>query len=718
MSEIALFAERISRELSLEYQYVRNTLSLLSEGATIPFIARYRKEKTGSMDEEIIAQLHKRMQQLEALDKRRESIIGSLSEMDKLSPELEEAIYAATDMASLEDLYLPYKPKRRTRASIAREKGLEPLAKWLLAQHQGDILKQAKAYLSEEKGIDQLEQALQGARDIIAEEISDDHRVRAFLRQLYHRTAIIESTLIPKKLQDAKTYQQYFDWEEPLSKAPSHRVLALLRARNEELLKVKIRVDTQKALRTIERLYIRTSTEAAKQVYTAITDAWKRLLEPSMENEVRQWVKEKADKVAIQVFSKNLRQLLLAPPLGQKVVLAIDPGFRTGCKLVVLDKQGQLVHNDTIFPHPPEHEVKLSIQKIKNIVNAYKVEVIAIGNGTAGRETEDLIRSIRFHKDVMAVMVNESGASVYSASKLARDEFPDYDISVRGAVSIGRRLIDPLAELVKIDPKSIGVGQYQHDVDQKALQESLIQTVESCVNAVGVELNTASEQLLSYVSGIGPQLAANIVAYRNENGTFKNRNELKHIPRLGEKAFEQSAGFLRIRNGVNPLDTSAVHPESYAIAEAIADKAGIGITDLIGKKRVLEQIRIEDFTDENIGKETVKDIILELEKPGRDPRNAFEMFEFAAGIRSMHDLKEGMILNGIITNITAFGAFVDIGVQQDGLVHLSQMASRYVHDPNEIVKINQKVCVKVLKVDIERKRINLSMKIDERKQMR
>lgn len=711
MTEIVLFAEKIAAEFQLEYQYVRNTLSLLSEGASIPFIARYRKEKTGSMDEEMIDNLHKRMQQLDALAKRREVILNSLREMDKLSSELEEAIAAAEDMNSLEDLYLPYKPKRRTRALIAREKGLEPLAEFLLAQRYADPEKEAEKYVSKEKAVETVEAALQGARDIVAESVSENYKVRDRLRRLYHRTAHIESTVNPEKLQDAKTYKSYFDWNEQLSKAPSHRLLALFRGRNEELLKVKISVEAEKALENIEGFYIRNDSKSALQLKLAISDSWKRLLEPSMETEIRNFYKEKADKVAIQVFSTNLRQLLLAPPLGNKVVLAIDPGFRSGCKLVVLDKQGQLVHNDTIYPHPPEHEVKQSIQKIKTIVNAYKVEVIAIGNGTAGRETEDLVRRIRFEKDVIAVMVNESGASVYSASKVARDEFPDYDITVRGAVSIGRRLIDPLAELVKIDPKSIGVGQYQHDVDQKALQESLSQTVESCVNAVGVELNTASEQLLSYVSGIGPQLASNIVKYRNEIGSFNSRNELKNVARLGEKAFEQSAGFLRIRNSENPLDASAVHPESYAVAEAIALKSGTDIAELIGKKKLLEQISAKDFTNENVGLETVKDIISELEKPGRDPRQAFELFEFEKNIRSIHDLEVGMELNGIVTNITAFGAFVDIGVHQDGLVHLSQMANRYIRDPNEVVKINQKVRVKVLNVDLERNRINLSMKL-------
>lgn len=713
MHEITGFAKLISQELNLEYQHVRNVLTLLAEGATIPFIARYRKEKTGSMDEEIIASVQKRMQQLTALEKRREAILSALEEMGKLTPELKRVIEAVQTMQEVEDIYLPFKPKRRTRALIAREKGLEPLALLLLTQKYMDVEKEASAFVKSEIGVDDCDEALAGARDIIAEMVSEDRIVRERLRQNYHKTAALTSVVVKGKEMEGKTYRLYFEWSEPLSKAPSHRLLALFRGENEGFLKLKLDVNAEKANSIINHLYLKSTNQASQQVQMAIQDAWKRLLEPSLENEIRAIYKEKADAVAIKVFAENLRQLLLAPPLGQKRILAIDPGFRTGCKIVILDQHGQLVHNDTIYPHPPTHEVKQAVQKLKNLVNAYKIDVIAIGNGTAGRETEDLVRTIRFDGDVIAIMVNESGASIYSASKVARDEFPDYDITVRGAVSIGRRLMDPLAELVKIEPKSIGVGQYQHDVDQKALNESLIQTVESSVNAVGVELNTASQQLLSYVSGLGPQLAANIIDYRTKVGGFKNRTDLLKVSRLGEKAFEQCAGFLRIRDGENALDASAVHPESYKIVEQIAHKLQLNIADLIGKKEIRKLVHVSDFVQENVGVETINDILSELEKPGRDPRQKFEMFEFAKDVRSVNDLHPGMVLNGIVTNITAFGAFVDIGVHQDGLVHLSQLANRYVRDPNEVVKINQQVKVKVVQVDIERKRINLTMKLDE-----
>lgn len=712
MQEVAFYASLLAKELSIDYQYIRNTLTLLSEGATIPFIARYRKEKTGSMDEEMVALLQKRMQQLQALDKRREAVLSSIEEQGKLTDELKKLILECANMQELEDIYLPYKPKRRTRAAIAREKGLEPLALWLLQQHAVRIDARASQYIDPQKGVENMEEALAGARDIIAEMVAENRIIRERLRNLYHRTAQLSSKVVEEKSTEAKTYRLYFDWSEPLSKAPSHRILALFRAENEGLLKVKLSVESEQAVQSAARLYVKNETEAAAQVRKAVDDAWKRLLEPSMENELRAFYKEKADGVAIKIFTENLRQLLLAPPLGSKRVLAIDPGFRTGCKLVVLNEHGQLLHNDTIFPHPPNHEVKQAVQKLKNIVNAYKIEVIAVGNGTAGRETEDLIRGVHFDREVMAVMVNESGASVYSASKIARDEFPDYDITVRGGVSIGRRLMDPLAELVKIDPKSIGVGQYQHDVDQKALGESLVQTVESCVNAVGVELNTASEQLLSYVSGIGPQLAGNIIRFRNENGGFVNRKQLLKVARLGEKAFEQSAGFLRIREGDNPLDASAVHPESYHIAELIGKQLELPLSDLVGNKEVRKLVDVNALIASGVGKETLTDILSELEKPGRDPRKPYELFEFSKDVRSIHDLKPGMELNGIVTNITAFGAFVDIGVHQDGLVHVSQLSNRFVRDPNQVVQLNQKVCVKVLEVDIERSRINLSMRIE------
>ncbi|MCE1202680.1 MAG: RNA-binding transcriptional accessory protein [Bacteroidia bacterium] len=711
MEVLTGYARRIADEMNLEYQHVRNTLSLLADGATIPFVARYRKELTGSMNEEIIALVQKRWLQLLALDKRRETVLQSIEEQGKLTPELRALIEKAATMQELEDIYLPYKPKRRTRASIAREKGLETLADFIMQQTYRPLMPEASRYVNAAKGVENEEQALAGARDIIAERVSEDRLVRERVRQIFLRHSMLISKVVSGKEAEGRTYLTYYDWREPLSKAPSHRLLAILRGESEGFLKASVEVDEDRTIGMIQRMFVKGPGDASEQVEKAIADSFKRLIAPSMETEVREHYKQKADDVAIRVFAENLRQLLLMPPLGQKRVLAIDPGFRTGCKIVILNEQGQLLHNDTIYPHPPNHEVKEAEKKLRTLVNAYKVEVIAVGNGTAGRETEMFIRHIRFDREVMAVMVNESGASVYSASKVARDEFPDYDVTVRGAVSIGRRLMDPLAELVKIDPKSIGVGQYQHDVDQKALSESLNQTVEMCVNAVGVELNTASEQLLSYVSGIGPQLAANIIRHRNENGPFTNRRQLQHVPRLGPKAFEQCAGFLRIRDGENPLDASAVHPESYHIVQRMALKTGLSLKEMIGRKDIRQLIDIKEFKDEKAGFETLNDILSELEKPGRDPRQKFEEFEFSKDVRSIQDVQPGMELNGIVTNITAFGAFVDIGVHQDGLVHVSQMAERYVRDPNQVVKLNQKVRVKVLSVDLERNRINLTMKL-------
>ncbi len=711
MEVLTGYARRIADEMNLEYQHVRNTLSLLADGATIPFVARYRKELTGSMNEEIIAMVQKRWLQLLALDRRRETVLQSIEEQGKLTPELRALIDKASNLQELEDIYLPYRPKRRTRAGIAREKGLEPLADFIMQQTNKSLMTEARRYINLDKGVENEEQALAGARDIIAERVSEDRLVRERVRQVFLKHSMLASKVVSGKEAEGKTYLTYYDWREPLPKAPSHRLLAILRAEGEGFLKVSVEVDEERTIAMIQRMFVRGSGEASKNVEKAVADSFKRLIAPSMETEVRDYYKQKADEVAIRVFTENLRQLLLMAPLGQKRVLAIDPGFRTGCKIVILNEQGQLLHNDTIYPHPPNHEVKEAEKKLRTLVNAYKVEVIAVGNGTAGRETEMFIRHIRFDREVTAVMVNESGASVYSASKVARDEFPDYDVTVRGAVSIGRRLMDPLAELVKIDPKSIGVGQYQHDVDQKALSESLTQTVELCVNAVGVELNTASEQLLSYVSGIGPQLSANIIRYRNENGPFTSRQQLQRVPRLGPKAFEQCAGFLRIREGENPLDASAVHPESYHIVERMAKKTGLSIKEMIGRKGIKELIDIQEFKDEKAGIETLRDILSELEKPGRDPRQKFEEFEFSKDVRSIQDVQAGMELNGIVTNITAFGAFVDIGVHQDGLVHVSQLAERYVRDPNEVVKLNQKVRVRVLSVDLERNRINLTMKL-------
>jgi uncharacterized protein len=704
------FAATIALELNLALALVRNTIRLLEEGATIPFIARYRKEMTGSMDEVMITRIRDRVNQLKELDARRETILKSLKEQEKLTEELEAAVMNAAALAELEDIYLPYRPKRRTRASVAREKGLEPLADLILEQQHDDIEKIALPFLDKEKGVGSLADAVNGACDIVAEKVNEDPPARKRIRQLFLREGILYSKLVRDKEQEGANYRNYFDFHEALQRAPSHRVLAMFRGESEGFLRISVDVEEEKAFAILDKIFIRSDNASGQLVQRAIRDSCKRLLFPSMETEMRQWARERADREAIRVFAGNLRQLLLAPPLGQKNVLAIDPGFRTGCKIVCLDKQGKLLHNETIFPHPPEAQVKEAIHKIRSLVSAYKIEAIAIGNGTAGRETERLIKSIPFDRDIIAVMVNESGASVYSASPIARKEFPGFDVTVRGAVSIGRRLMDPLAELVKIDPKSIGVGQYQHDVDQNELHKSLAETVESCVNSIGVEVNTASEQLLTYVSGVGPALAKNVIEYRGRKGSIASRDELRKIPRFGEKAFEQAAGFLRIRDSENPLDRSAVHPESYYVVEKIALKLNCPVKDLISNAKVLETIKPEEFVDENVGLPTLKDIFQELSKPGRDPRKKFEMFEFDKNIHSIDDLKTGMRLPGIVTNITRFGVFVDIGVHQDGLVHISQLADRFVRDPNEVVKLNQKVMVEVTGVDLERNRIQLSMK--------
>ena len=705
------FSLQIARELNLNPTHVANVVKLLDEGATIPFIARYRKEMTGTMNEEQVAAVQKRLEQLSELQKRKESVIASIREQDKLTPELEQKIMNAMTLQEVEDLYLPYKPKRRTRAAIAREKGLEPLAAQIMAQNVDAVERLAARYVNAGKGVNDVEEALQGAKDIMAEWVSENINGRNRIRKIYHISGDINASVVKGKEEEGKTYQQYFDFSEPIAKAPSHRILALFRAEEEGIVKLKIKVDNDFVLNSLESIFLKNDNGSSEIVREAIADSWKRLLEPSIETEIRNTYKEKADETAIRVFAENLKQLLLAAPMGQKRVLAIDPGFRTGCKVVVLSETGALLHNETIYPHPPKSDVAGAMRKVKSLVDAYKIQVIAIGNGTAGRETEDFIRYIKFDRDLTAVMVSESGASVYSASKIARDEFPDYDITVRGAVSIGRRLMDPLAELVKIDPKSIGVGQYQNDVDQKKLGESLDQTVMSCVNAVGVELNTASQQLLSYVSGVGPALASNIMGYREEHGGFKSRKQLHEVPRLGDKAFEQCAGFLRIHGGDNPLDQSAVHPESYHIVEKMAKRLGVKVNDLIGNKDLIAKIDPKDYVERDFGQETVNDILKELEKPGRDPRQNFEAFEFDKDIRSIEDVKPGMTLNGIVTNITAFGAFVDIGVHQDGLVHISRMADHYIKDPNEVVRLNQHVRVKVLEVDVNRKRISLTMRI-------
>lgn len=700
----------ISKELNISFWQVQNTVEMLDGGASVPFLARYRKEATGGLDELQITAIRNRINQLRELEKRRQAIINSIEEQGKMTDELMKSINSAMQMAELEDIYLPYRPKKKTRASIAIEKGLEPLAKIIMTQQNINITEKAKTFINNEKGITSVEDALSGAREIIAEWINENQKARERIRYLFNREAKIYSKVAKGKEADGRKYENYYEWEENLLRSPSHRILAMYRGENEGFLKLKILPDEEKAIEILNRIFLKSDNESSKQVSLAIKDSYKRLLAPSMETEMRNLVKEKADNEAIKVFAENLGQLLMAPPLGQKNILAIDPGFRTGCKIVCLDKHGNLLHNETIYPHPPENEIKQSINKILSLVSAYKIEVIAIGNGTAGRETENFIKRIHFPKEIMAVMVNESGASVYSASAIAREEFPDYDVTVRGAVSIGRRLMDPLAELVKIDPKSIGVGQYQHDVDQKALQQSLEDVVVSCVNNVGVEVNTASKQLLAYVSGVGESLAGNIVSYREKNGAFSSREELKKVPRFGEKAFEQAAGFIRIRNTENPLDNSAVHPESYHIVYKMAKSLNADVKDLIANSDLRKKINLQDFVSENVGLPTLEDIMKELEKPGRDPRTKFDFFEFDKNVNTIEDLKPGMVLPGIITNITAFGAFVDIGVHQDGLIHISQMADKFIKDPNDIVKLNQKVEVKILEVDIIRKRIQLSLK--------
>lgn len=704
------FTDLIARELNLQPWQVFNTLKLMAGGATIPFIARYRKEMTGTLDEVKLAAIRDRNQQLLDIEKRREAILNAIREQEKLTPELEKQLHAAQSLVELEDLYLPYKQKRKTRASIARERGLEPLAKLLMDQGNFHPEEKAAAYIDAGKGIENVENALAGARDIIAEWVNESLPAREHIRNLFTREATISSKPVKGKELEGILFQNYYDISEPLLRAPSHRILAMFRGEEEGFLRITVNPDEEKARAQLNRIFVKSENEAGEQVEMAVKDAYKRLLQPSMETEMRALAKQKADEEAIRVFVTNLRQLLLTAPLGQKNILAIDPGFRTGCKVVCLDRQGRLLHNETIYPHPPQSEVSEAVAKIRNLVAVYGTEAVAIGNGTAGRETENFIRKIPFNRPLISIMVNESGASVYSASAVAREEFPDYDVTVRGAVSIGRRLMDPLAELVKIDPKSIGVGQYQHDVNQNALQRSLEDTVISCVNQVGVELNTASKQLLSYVSGVGPGLAENIISYRNKNGIFKSRHELMKVKRFGDKAFEQAAGFLRIRDAENPLDRSAVHPESYAIVQQMANDLNCSISDLIENASLREQIQPQRYISDTVGLPTINDIITELAKPGRDPREEFDLFEFDPNIHAIQDLKPGMVLNGLITNITAFGAFVDIGVHQDGLVHVSQLTNHFVRDPNQVVKLNQKVRVKVMDVDVNRKRISLSMK--------
>ena len=701
---------RIAGELSVGARQVRVAAELLGQGSTVPFIARYRKEATGTLDEVAITAIRDRLAQLGELDKRREAICKSMNEQGKLSDELKQNIQAADSLAVLEDIYLPYKPKRRTRAMIAREKGLEPLAAMIFAQGAIDPPAEAGKFVSAEKGVESPEDALAGARDIIAEWINEDAPVRARLRELFATHGAIRAKVIVGKESEAIKFKDYFDWQEPVATAPSHRILAVRRGEKEGFLSHRVLPEEQEAMNILEGMFVKSGNAASQQVKLAVQDCYKRLLSLSLETEIRIAAKDRADAEAIRVFAENMRELLLSPALGQKNVLALDPGFRTGCKVVCLDRQGKLLYNDVIYPHEPQRQTAQSAAMIEALCSKFQIEAISIGNGTAGRETEAFCRGLKLPGDPTIVMVNESGASVYSASDVAREEFPDHDLTVRGSVSIGRRLMDPLAELVKIDPKSIGVGQYQHDVDQLALKKGLDDVVISCVNGVGVEVNTASKQLLSYVSGLGPQLASNIVSHRNENGPFRSRAQLRNVPRLGPKAFEQAAGFLRIREGENPLDASAVHPESYPIVDAMAKDLGCSVADLVRDAELRRKIDLKKYVTDTVGLPTLTDILAELAKPGRDPRKQFEAFNFAEGVSKIGDLQPGMKLPGVVTNVAAFGAFVDIGVHQDGLVHISQLSDQYVKNASDVVKVQQRVMVTVMEVDFQRQRIALSMK--------
>lgn len=703
-----LFHKMISALLGISERQIGSTLRLLDEGATIPFISRYRKEATGGLDEVQIEQIKEQHDKLSDIAKRKETILATISEQGKLTAELEKRINDSWNPTELEDIYLPYKPKRKTRAEAARQKGLEPLAVLLMMQRESNPAARAKAFVKGD--VKDVEDALKGARDIIAEQVNEDERARNAVRNQFARQGVITAKVVKGKEEEAAKYRDYFEFSEPLKRCTSHRLLAIRRAEAEGLLKVAISPDDEECLERLERQFVRGSGESSRQVAEATADAYKRLLKPSIETEFAAQSKEKADEEAIRVFAENLRQLLLAPPLGQKRVLAIDPGFRTGCKVVCLDAQGNLVHNENIYPHPPVNKTTEAAAKLRKMVEAYQIEAICIGNGTASRETEDFIGRQSFDRQIPVFVVSEQGASIYSASKTAREEFPEYDVTVRGAVSIGRRLMDPLAELVKIDAKSIGVGQYQHDVDQGKLKKALDQTVENCVNLVGVNLNTASSHLLTYVSGLGPQLALNIVNFRAENGAFGSRKELMKVPRMGAKAFEQCAGFLRITDAKNPLDRTAVHPESYHIVERMAKDLRCTVDELIASKELRGKVRVADYVTETVGLPTLQDIMQELDKPGRDPRKEIKVFEFDRNVRTIEDLREGMILPGIVGNITNFGAFVDIGIKENGLVHLSQLADRFVSDPTEVVSIHQQVMVRVMSVDTERKRVQLSMR--------
>ncbi|MCF2593727.1 RNA-binding transcriptional accessory protein [Bacteroides caecigallinarum] len=705
------FSKMIAAAMKLQEHRVENTLKLLQGGATIPFISRYRKEATGGMDEVQISEINDRYEKLCELAKRKETIISTIEEQGKMTAELKDRIGNCWDSTELEDIYLPFKPKRKTRAEAARQKGLEPLAIILMMQRENNLMAKAAQFVRGE--VKDEEDALKGARDIIAEQVNEDERARNQIRNIFTRQAVITAKVVKgkEKEEDAAKYRDYFDFSEPLKRCTSHRLLAIRRGEAEGILKVTISPEEdEECTDRLERQFVRGNGECSSQVAEAVKDAYKRLLKPAIETEFSALSKEKADEEAIRVFAENLRQLLLAPPLGQKRVMGIDPGFRTGCKVVCLDAQGTLLHNEAIYPHPPKSEEALAARKIVKLVEQYKIEAIAIGNGTASRETERFVTSQRYDREVQVFVVSEDGASIYSASKTAREEFPDYDVTVRGAVSIGRRLMDPLAELVKIDAKSIGVGQYQHDVDQAKLKESLDRTVESCVNLVGVNLNTASKHLLTYVSGLGPSLAQNIVDYRTENGPFASRKELLKVPRMGAKAFEQCAGFLRIPGANNPLDNSAVHPESYAIVEKMAKDMKCTVADLIKDKELRNKINIEKYVIDTVGLPTLNDIMKELDKPGRDPRQQIQVFEFDKDVKTLDDLREGMELPGIVTNITNFGCFVDIGIKENGLVHISQLADKFVSDPTTVVSIHQHVRVRVLGIDHERKRVQLTMK--------
>lgn len=703
-----VFHTLIARFLQIPEGQVERTIGLLNEGATIPFISRYRKEVTGGLDEVQIGAIKDQLDKLTELSKRKETILATIEEQGKLTPELRKRIEESWDSTEIEDLYLPYKPKRVTKAEIARRKGLDPLAKIVMMQNENNLSARIKSFIKGE--VKNAEEALQGARDIIAEWINENESARNTVRNSFAHTAMITSKVIKGKEEEGAKYRDYFDFSEPLNRASPHRLLALRRGEAEGILRVSISPDAESCLDRLNRRFVKGRGEVSEQVATAVDDSFKRLLKPSIETEFSNQSKAKADEEAIRVFAENLRQLLLAPPLGQKRVLGVDPGYRTGCKLVCLDAQGNLLHNEAIFPHPPQNEKGKAAAKVAQLVATYAIDAIAIGNGTASRETEQFITNIRYDRKVQVFVVSENGASIYSASKIAREEFPEYDVTVRGAVSIGRRLMDPLAELVKIDPKSIGVGQYQHDVEQNALKKSLDQTVESCVNLVGVNVNTASKHLLTYISGLGPTLAQNIVNYRAEHGPFTSRKELMKVPRMGEKAFEQSAGFLRIPDGKNPLDNSAVHPESYPIVERMAKDLKCSVADLITDKALKKKLKLTDYLTDKVGMPTLLDIMEELDKPGRDPRQTIQVFAFDPTVKTIEDLKEGQVLPGIVNNITNFGCFVDVGIKENGLVHISELADRFVSDPTQVVSIHQHVKVKVLSVDLSRKRVQLSMK--------